>query len=288
MKKKILITGKNSFVGQSLEKWLNKSNENYQVETLDMKDSNWIKEDFSSYDVIFHVAGLAHVSTNSKLKELYYKINTELTYETAKKAKREGVKQFIFMSSIIIYGDGESNTTKVINKETIPKPNNFYGESKLNAEKLLIKLSSDDFNIAIVRPPMIYGKGSKGNYTKLSKLAKKISIFPNIKNQRSMIFIENFCEFIKMVIDENKSGVFFPQNLDYVCTSKMFETIRESFGKKTRLIKTFNPIIKLFFSNNKYYKKVFGNLVYDKSLSHFEYNYNVCDLKESIERTESN
>lgn len=192
--KKILITGANSYIGTSFEKWLNNWTNEYSVDTIDMKDPSWKEKKFSGYDVIFHVAGIAHVSTDPKMEDLYYKVNRDLTIETAQKAKLDGVKQFIFMSSIIVYGDSSHiNKKRVIDKNTIPEPSNFYGNSKLQAEEGIIKLQDDSFNIVVLRPPMIYGKSSKGNYQLLSKIAKKSPIFPNIENERSMLHIDNLC-----------------------------------------------------------------------------------------------
>lgn len=283
--KRILITGKNSYVGTSLENWLLKEPEKYTIDTIDMKDESWKKHDFSQYDVVFHVAGIAHVSSDPKMEELYYKVNRDLTIETAKKAKLEGVKQFIFMSSMIVYGDSTSSK-RVIDKNTKPLPSNFYGNSKLQAEEGIRALESDTFKIVVLRPPMIYGKGSKGNYPRLSKLAQKSPIFPDIKNVRSMLHIDNLCELLKLIIEYEDSGLFFPQNQEYVETSKLVKKIAEVHGKKMRLTKVFNPYIKLLFRLETV-NKVFGNLVYDKSLSSYlNRNYIVRDFEESIVVTE--
>ena len=167
------------------------------------------------------------------MKELYYKVNRDLAIEIAKKAKREGVKQFIFMSSIIVYGSsGRIGERKIIDKDTKPSPVDFYGDSKLQAEKGLRALESDIFKVVILRPPMIYGKGSKGNYPKLSKAARVLPIFPDIDNERSMLHIDNLCEFIKLMIDNEESGVFFPQNKEYVKTSEMVKLIADVQGRK--------------------------------------------------------
>src|SRR5690554_1264333 len=263
--KRVLITGKNSYIGTSLENWLMREPDKYKVDTVDMKDGSWKEKDFSSYDVVFHVAGIAHVSSDPKMEDLYYKVNRDLTIEAAKKAKAEGVKQFIFMSSIIVYGDS-SSSKRVIDRNTIPTPSNFYGNSKLQAEEGIKGLKSDDFNIVILRPPMIYGKGSKGNYPKLAKVAQKSPVFPDIDNERSMLHIDNLCEFIKLIIDNEESGLFFPQNKEYVKTSEMVRLIAEVYGKKILLTKAFNPILKLMFGIGVV-NKVFGNLVYEKSMS---------------------
>jgi UDP-glucose 4-epimerase len=283
--KNILITGKNSYIGTSLENWLMKEPDKYKVDTVDMKDRSWKEKDFSQYDVVFHVAGIAHVSSDPKMEDLYYKVNRDLTIETAKKAKAEGVKQFIFMSSIIVYGDS-SSSKRVIDRNTVPTPSNFYGNSKLQAEEVIKDLESDDFKIVVLRPPMIYGKGSKGNYPRLAKMAKKIPIFPNIDNERSMLHIDNLCEFIKVMIDHKETGLHFPQNKEYVKTSELVRTIAEVHGKKIIMTKVFNPVLRLMFGIG-IVNKVFGNLVYEKSMSDYDKaNYRIRDFRESIELTE--
>ena len=283
--KKILITGADSYIGTSVEKWLMREPDQYQVDTVDMKDDSWNKKDFSEYDVVFHVAGIAHVSSDPNMEELYYKVNRDLTVETAKKAKGEGVKQFIFMSSIIVYGNS-SSSKRVIDRCTVPTPSNFYGNSKLQAEEGIKDLESDDFNIVVVRPPMIYGKGSKGNYPRLAKMAQKIPVFPDIDNERSMLHIDNLCEFIKVMIDNNERGLFFPQNKEYVNTSEMVKLIAEVHGKKIWMTKLFNPILRLMFGIGVV-NKVFGNLVYEKNMSEYDKaNYTIRDFRESIRMTE--
>ncbi|MBT9139345.1 MAG: N-acetyl-alpha-D-glucosaminyl-diphospho-ditrans,octacis-undecaprenol 4-epimerase [Syntrophomonadaceae bacterium] len=283
--KRVLITGKNSYIGTSLENWLAKEPDKYKVDTVDMKDGSWKEKNFSEYDVVFHVAGIAHVSTDPKMADLYYKVNRDLTIETAEKAKAEGVKQFILMSSIIVYGDSARNK-RVIDKSTEPTPSNFYGNSKLQAEKGIKPLESDEFKIVVLRPPIIYGKGSKGNYPKLAKAAKKLPIFPDIDNERSMLHIDNLCEFLKVMIDHEESGLFFPQNSEYVKTSEMVRLIAEVHGKKIRLTKIFNPVLRLVGLKVGLINKVFGNLVYEKSMSDYKVNYRIRDLRESIELTE--
>ncbi len=285
--KKILITGANSYVGTSFEKWVEEYPQQYSVDTADMEVNSWRDKYFSEYDVVFHVAGIAHVSSDPKLEELYYKVNRDLTIEAAKKAKNEGVKQFIFMSSIIVYGSSSYiNQKRVITKDTIPQPQDFYGDSKLQAEKGIRVLESDDFKVAIIRPPMIYGKDSKGNYPKLSKLAQLTPVFPDIENQRSMLRIDNLSEFIRLMIDNQESGLFFPQNREYVKTSEMVKLIAETHGKRVKLVKTFNGILNFMSREIGIINKVFGNLVYEKSMSDYKDNYRVRDLKESIKLTE--
>jgi UDP-glucose 4-epimerase len=283
--KRVLITGKNSYIGTSLKNWLMREHDKYKIDTVDMKDGSWKEKDFSSYDVVFHVAGIAHVSSDPKMEDLYYKVNRDLTIEAAKKAKAEGVKQFIFMSSIIVYGDS-SSSKRVIDRNTVPTPSNFYGNSKLQAEKGIKHLESDDFKIVVVRPPMIYGKGSKGNYPRLANMAKIIPVFPDIDNERSMFHIDNLCEFIKVMIDNEETGLYFPQNKEYVKTSELVKTIADVHGKKIWMTRVFNPVLRLMFGIG-IVNKVFGNLVYEKSMSDYDkVNYRIRDFRESIELTE--
>ncbi|WP_034536988.1 NAD-dependent epimerase/dehydratase family protein [Carnobacterium inhibens] len=287
MTKKILITGKNSYVGNQLAEWLNKESEKYEVIKVSVRDNKWKEIDFSIFDVVVHVAGIAHQDTKVNQEDLYYKINTDLTIELANKAKSSGVKQFIFMSSMIVYGaSSKIGETKVITRETIPEPINFYGNSKLLAEKGILPLQSDNFEIAIIRPPMIYGKGSKGNYPLLAKFAKISPVFPDIDNQRSMLYIDNLTEFIRLVIDNEEKGIYFPQNKEYVKTAEMVQVIAESTGKKFMLVKYFNSLMTNLGKHSTIINKVFGSFVYDLELSDYKENYRVKDLRESIKNTE--
>lgn len=283
--KRILITGKNSYVGNSLEEWLSQYPKDYEVHKISVRDNQWKEHDFSIYDSIVHVAGIAHVSRDPKMEELYYKVNRDLTIDIAKKAKIEKVPQFIFMSSIIVYGEVVENNG-VIDEETKPYPSNFYGKSKLEAEQGIKKLQDDDFKIAIIRPPMIYGKDSKGNYPKLAKIARISPVFPDVNNKRSMLHIDNLSEFLKLMIDNEEKGLFFPQNKEYVRTSEMVRLIAEAHGKKIYLTKLFSFILSLLRYKVELVNKVFGNLVYEQSLSRYVEDYCINDLKKSIELTE--
>ncbi|PRY82680.1 hypothetical protein [Alkalibacterium olivapovliticus] len=131
---------------------------------------------------------------------------------------------------------------------------------------------------------MVYGKGCKGNYTKLSSLAVKTPLFPKYNNKRSMIYIDNLSEFIKQVINNKSTGLFFPQNSEYVNTSEMVKKIAEFRGKKLILTKLFNPVLKLLKVG--IVNKIFGDLVYNQNLSGFESNYIVVSFDDSIKNTE--
>ncbi|PYZ96008.1 NAD-dependent epimerase [Alteribacter lacisalsi] len=282
--KKVLVTGEKSYIANKFKQWTLNSEE-IQLTKMSVRGDSWKKQDFSQYDAVLHLAGIAHVSSDPKMKDRYYQVNRDLTVNIAAKAKNEGVKQFIFMSSIIVYGQGKS-FSEVITNETEPSPSDFYGDSKLQAEKGLTRLEDKAFKVAIVRPPMIYGAGSKGNYPRLSKAARKLPVFPNIQNQRSMLYVDNLCEFIKLIILNEDKGLFFPQNREFVKTSQLVNLIAASHGKKIKLTKVFNPILLPLRGKVGIFAKVFGDFVYDQKMSTYKDDYQIRTLKESVELTE--
>ena len=288
--KKILITGAGSYIGTSFEEYMKQWPDKYQVDTLDMIGDGWMKYDFSGYDCVYHVAGIAH-SDNGKISrekaKLYYEVNTKLTIRTAMKAKKAGVKQFIFMSSAIVYGDSAPiGKMKMITKNTPVKPANCYGDSKVKAENGLKKLEDENFKVVILRPPMIYGKGSKGNYPLLSKLAQKVPVFPKVDNCRSMLYIENLMEFVRLMIENEERGTFWPQNAEYSNTSELVRMIAEQHGKHITLLKGFTIPLKIVGVTTNLVDKAFGNLAYDKKISNYTEEYRINTLKESIRKTE--
>jgi len=288
--KRILITGANSYIGVSFENYIKQWPDLYRVDTVDMLDGAWREKDFSLYDVVYHVAGIAHSDTgkiSEEKEKLYYAVNTDLTIEVAQKAKAEGVKQFIFMSSAIVYGESAGiGKSKMITKHTPVAPSNCYGDSKVQAENGILPLSDSSFKVVVLRPPMIYGKGSKGNYPTLAKFAKKLPVFPYVGNQRSMLYIENLAEFVRLMIVNEENGIFWPQNREYSNTSELVKMIAAVKGKNVILLKGFAWALKIFVMFVGVVNKAFGNLAYEMSMSEYKEEYRVASLQESIERTE--
>ena len=274
--KKILITGANSYIGDSVKDYLMQYPDEYVVNIVDTIGLKPSPDFFSEYDVVFNVAGIAHIKETDENRHLYYEVNRDLSVEIAKAAKAGGVKQFILLSTMSVYG----KVTGHITKETPENPFNAYGKSKLEADNLIKELEDDSFRFACIRPPMVYGKGCKGNYQKLRKFALVSPIFPNIKNRRSMIFIGNLCAFIKYVVDSNQHGIFHPENAKQVNTSELVKLIAINHGKSIRFISAFNWIL-LRLRNNTL-KKVFGSLNYNLSDPVDEYSF-----IESISMTEN-
>ena len=268
--KRVLITGANSYVGTHVRQHLEEFPDQYSVDSISVRDDKWRETDFFIYDSIYHCAGLAHSdvgNVSDEVKAKYYTVNTELTIDLAKKAKAEGVKQFIFMSSAIVYGDSAPlGREKVITRDTPRIPANFYGDSKVQAENGLLKLEDDIFKVVILRCPMIYGKGSKGNFPILEKMALKLPLFPEVRNKRSMLYIGNLAEFVRLMIENEESGIFWPCNREWSNTSELVKMIAECHGKKVRLVPGFGMALKLLSHATGYVNKAFGNLAYEEGL----------------------
>lgn len=288
--KRIIIVGKNSYVGTSVKKYLEQEPKKYQLAELDAKSDNWQKNDFSKFDVVFYVAGIAHINSKKEMerkKDLYYKVNTNLAEMIAKKAKESGVKQFIYMSSMSVYGDSAPiGKERLIEKNTQPKPTNVYGDSKLQAEIKLNKLASKKFKVALLRPPMIYGANCKGNYQTLRRIALKTMVFPKVKNSRSMIYIKNFAEFVKQIIDSDVSGTFFPDNMEPVSTYEMVKEIAKWNHKRIISVPGFGWALKLTSHFTSIVNKAFGNMTYSKQLRS-DGDYCKYSTVESVEDIES-
>ena len=178
MGQRVLVTGTGGYLGNSFKQYIEKINGNmpqdlWHVTFVSMRNENWKEMDFSEYDVILHAAAIVHKKETPDMEQMYFDVNCKLTKELAEKAKAENVRQFVFLSTMSVYGIVSGRITA----DTKPAPANFYGKSKLAAEEALQKLADEHFVVSIVRPPMIYGRECTGNYRLLEKLATKIPFF---------------------------------------------------------------------------------------------------------------
>lgn len=281
--KKILITGAGSYVGTSVEKWIT-GKSGHQVDTLDMISDEWRNADFSAYDVVYHVAGIAHVNADPKMEPLYYKVNRDLTIEVARKAKEAGVKQFIFMSSMIVFHESQSLKPEVLTESTKPNPNGFYGDSKLQAENGLHELECDTFKVCILRPPMIYGPNSKGNFPRLITLAAKTPIFPEFHNQRSMLYIDNLAEFVLQAINHQLSGTYYPQNRELSDTVEIIRYFAKAQNHRIWFAKWLIPFVRLASHFLQPINKMFGTYYYDPNMSKMSFDYQLVSFEESLKQ----
>ena len=186
-----------------------------------------------------------------------------------------------------MYGESSKvGKKKIITRDTHLSPANVYGDSKVQAERGITPLADENFKVCILRPPMIYGKDCKGNYLTLRKIAIKMKLFPYVKNERSMLYIENLCEFVRLMILNDENGVYFLQNSEYTNTSEMVKMIAAAHGKKIYLVRGFGWAIRFMGLFTSIIKKAFGSLTYDKSLSEYKQDYCKYTLAQSIEETE--
>lgn len=284
---KILITGLNSYVGNSVEQYILNKNKNFSIKQLEMKNDKWKNHKFSSYDVIFHVAGLAHKKIKKNTEHLYFEINRDMAIAVAEKAKIEGVRQFIFMSTMSVY----SYNFTYITKDTPTLPDNVYGLSKLQAEEKIWKLNdSDNFIVSIIRAPMIYGRGCKGNYNTLKKFSMIFPVFPKINNKKSMLYIDNLSELIYQLINNKASGIYYPQNKELVNTSEWVKMIAKENKRNIYLSSFLGWCVKVgknIPGINTYCIKAFSDSYYDPLISKYNnLDYQIITFLESIKLTE--
>ena len=284
--RRILITGAGSYVGTHVMDWLKRDRENFEVDAVDSFGDNWKKADYSRYDVVYHVAGIAEVNGKKGMDELYYKVNTSLTIDIATYAKAAGVKQFIFMSSMIVYKETQSLKGNVVTPDTKPEPNGVYGDSKLKAEIGLQKLDCPTFKVCILRPPMIYGPNSKSNLLKLGRLATKTPLFPNWRNQRSMLFIDNLAEFVKHIIIREAEGTFYPQNKELAATVDIIRIFARKYQHGVWITKLLNPCVWLGSFVLQPINKMFADSYYIPEMSKYDFDYQLVSFEESLKRIE--
>lgn len=278
--KRILITGAGSYIGTSFETYLRQWADAYSTDTVDMIDGTWRKMDFSGYDAVFHVAGIAHRKETEENRRLYYEVNRDLAIETAKKAKAEGAGAFLLLSSMSVYGMDEG----IIRRQTVPAPVSNYGISKLQAEEGILPLASDDFRVCIIRPPMVYGKGCRGNFNTVVSLVKKSPVFPRIANRRSMIHIDNLCGFVKLALDRELSGIYMPQNREPMNTSQMAGWIASALGRHVLLDPVSGAAVGVLRKCNRTARKAFGTLLYEDT-EEFGYSYCTVSAEESVRKS---
>ena len=285
--KRVLITGAGSYIGMKVQNWLQQYPDLFEVDAVDTVNNNWKKAEFKKYDVVYNVAGIAHVKAAKGEDLHYYAVYMHMVIAIAKVAKEAGVKQFIHMSSMIVYKEVKTLEGKQIHKDTEPAPNGFYGDSKLQGEIGVRALADDKFKVCIMRPPMIYGPGCRGNFPRLVWLAQKTPIFPAWHNKRSMLYIDNLCEFVRQLILHEVGGTVYPQNAEYVDTVEIIRYYAKESGKKVWITKLFNPLIWLMGDHVRALGKMFSNSTYDMEMSQYPFEYRVVSLKDSFKGIEA-
>ena len=284
--KKILITGKGSYLGNSLKAYLEAFGNHYRVDCVSLRSGDWMEQSFRGYDAVYHTAAIVHQPRSKDAPgELarYRAVNCDLAVDAAKKAKAEGVRQFVFLSTMAVYGlTAAFGETVTITAQTPTVPTDNYGLSKLEAERALLALEGPDFRVAILRPPMIYGKDCTGNFRSLVSFARRLPFFPKVPNQRSMLYVGSLNRLVQQIIDREDRGIFCPQDPEYVNTSAMVQAIAAAQGKHLVLVPGFSWAFHLLRHLTGAVDKAFGSLVYDKSLSELEEDYRIASFPDSV------
>jgi len=287
--KRILIIGPNNFIGDSVKAFLTsripaKDGSNaYGVATLSVKDEEWRGIDFWVCDAVLYCATMPQESEKAYSQEDFVSINCDLAYEVAEKSKRDRVKQFIYVSTIDVYGiNSKIGKEIIIDKNTVCRPKTLYAKSKLMAEEKLLSLSDDNFEVVIIRVPMIYGSGCAGEYTAFREYALAGKPLPIANTNRSMLHIDNFCEYLKFYIDNEVSGTFYPQNNDHVSPMTLATKIAEQHDIPVK-IKSLpaNLLTKLSPSANK----MWGGMLYAREISDLP-QLTYINFEDSIKKTE--
>lgn len=286
--KKVMLVGVGGYIGGKFTEYINKNYPDWKVDAVDSMNRKWTEADFTGYDAVYNVSGLAHANARQGTEEQYYAVNGQLPIDVATKAKAEGVPMFVQMSSMVVYGDMSGlGEEKIIFEDTVPAEPTIYGKSKMMAERGLQKMIDETFQVAIMRPPLIYSESARDNFPRLVNFAKNMPIFPKLKNQQSMVYVDNLCELIHLIIENNKGGIYYPQQECYIETSKIVKDIADAVGNKMWQTKILNPVLKLFSKWEKlaFIHKAFGSITYDMSISnHFDGKYRVVSYEESIRR----
>lgn len=280
--KNILIIGEHSYIGTCFREYIEKEAPQVTVEAVSARNGKWQESDFSEYDTVLHVAAIVHKKEQPEMLSMYQEVNTQLPVDLAKKAKSSGVKQFVFLSTMAVYGSQPSP----ISGNTRLQPTTMYGKSKLEAEQKLKDLADEKFTVIILRPPMVYGPNCPGNYARLSGLACKLPFFPNVKNQRSMVYIENLCACIHEEIEKRAESyrIICPQNIEYVNTTELVKAIRKSHGKGTLILPFPQLVMGCLATRISTIEKLFGDYYYAHESG--EESYQIVDFAESVRRSE--
>lgn len=282
---RVLIVGKNSYIGDHIERWL--SDRGCSVFQLDVLADDWLTFDYSGFDTIVHVAGIVH-QPNCHDWDLYKRVNADMPVAIARKAKESGVKQYVFFSTMGVYGVDKKLTPNIIGANTPLAPDDMYGKSKLMAEEGLRKLQDDQFRIVCVRPPSVYGKGCRGGYILgFASIVKLLPIIPQVYNnvKQSFIYIDNLSELVYQIVVNNLDGVFCPQDDKSVSANELLQAIAFGMGKKYRSSSLLGIFVRLICFL-PIVKKAYGGIVYDTNLSTINnINYVVVPFEEGIRRT---
>jgi len=238
---KVLITGTHSFVGNNFRKYSKFSD----IEEISLFENKPEEIEFDRFDVVLHLAAIVHQSKDTPESE-YFRVNRDLCLRVAEQSKKSGIKHFIFLSTVKVYGEHYTGTW-LRNENSNCNPEDAYGKSKLEAEKGLKKLEDSEFRVSIIRTPLVYGEGVKANMLSLTKLVDILPLLPlgNLKNKRNFTFAGNLVGYIDRIIEKNASGTFIAMDENAISTSELLSMISKYLGKRTVLFRLPSLFVKI-------------------------------------------
>ena len=238
---RILITGKDSFVGSNIRKY----SVFRDIEEISLLDNKPEDINFEKYNIIIHLVAIVHQKKTIPENQ-YFIINRDLCLKVAELAKNAGIKQFIFLSTVKVYGKFISGS-EPWNEKSLCIPEDAYGKSKYEAELALKKLADENFTVSIIRTPLVYGEYVRANMLSILKLINRTHILPfkDVENRRNFTGAENLVSFIDRIIEKRASGVFIAMDEKAISTSKLVKMISENLDKKIVLFKIPDFIIKI-------------------------------------------
>ncbi len=253
----IIVTGGSGYIGGSFIKTFK---DGYDFVKFSLLEDALNDLEIDNVDVVLHCAALVHQKTDLDYSK-YDEVNVKYPVALAQKAKESGVKQFIFISTIAVYGEDEA----LLEEDTECTPVTPYGKSKLEAEKQLEALNDESFVVSILRPPMVYGKDAPGNIASLVKLVKKVPVLPfgKIDNKRSFVYIGNLIYMINKVIEQKQDGVFLAADDEPLSTTGLISLIAKALDKKIYLIEIpfFESLLKAL--KPSFHKRLYESLSID-------------------------
>lgn len=285
---RILIIGKNSYIGTHIKKHLQKYD--MLVDEFDVEHESLEELELSHYQTVIHVAAIVH-RKDIQDWNVYKKINVDLPIEVARMSKSNGVKQFIFMSSMAVYGV-EKNLNKccIIDENTEYSPSTMYGKSKLDAEIGVLKLQDEKFAVSIIRPANVYGKDCRGNYIKMfCKITKMFPMLPDVYRniKQGFLYVDNLCELVNLLIKKGVTGIFPAQDKEMISSIELMEKISNVLKLNKRNSKILGSIFYLF--RIAPVNKLFGGVVYHEEYCKFSFgDYQIFSFDAGLNKTLEN
>jgi UDP-glucose 4-epimerase len=248
----VLLTGANGFVGRTLTPALaangmivrrvmrnsSPDSNTFIIKAIDLQ-TDW-KDAFLEVDTVVHLAARVHHPHDGNATEVYRSINTDGTLHLARCASEAGVRQFIFLSTILVNGsstDGRPPFREIDH----PMPRGAYGMSKAAAEEGLRTIATEtEMSITVIRTPLIYGSGASGNFRLLARAVERGIPLPfgSIDNQRAFLGVENLASFVvhRMAESRGSFDVFLVADSEHVSTPEFVRRIASALGKKSRIV----------------------------------------------------